>query len=96
MIDLAFWGVISTGLDLSCNNDFVMLRLLTCSWWSSFGVSFRGGPFDTWGGAMVFLHDQTFFSTPSLNVQLFSDLIKSKHFFLGDRKLNIFFTIYFT
>ena len=42
---------------------------------------FRGGPFDTWGGLWFFLPDQTFFSTPSLNVQFFSDLIKSKQFF---------------
>ena len=40
----------------------------------------RGGPFDMWG-AMVFLWDQTFFFTNSLNEQFFSDLIKSKQFF---------------
>ena len=40
----------------------------------------RGGPFDTWGGLWFFLHDQTF-STPSLYVQFFSDLIKSKQIF---------------
>ena len=55
----------------------------------------RGGPFDTWG-AMVFPSDQTFFSTPSLNIQFFSDLIKSKQFFFSAVKLKtIFFTIYF-
>ena len=42
----------------------------------------RGGPFDTWG-AMVFLCDQTFFLTCSLNVQIFLDLTKSKQFFLS-------------
>ena len=31
-------------------------------------------------GGMVFLLDN-FFSTPTLNIQFFSDLIKSKHFF---------------
>ena len=33
------------------------------------------------GGVWFFLRDQTFFLTPSLNVQFFSDLIKSKQFF---------------
>ena len=33
------------------------------------------------GGLWFFLLDQTFFSTPSLNIQFFSDLIKSKKFF---------------
>ena len=33
------------------------------------------------GGLWFFLWDQTYFSTPSLNVQFFSDLIKSKQFF---------------
>ena len=42
---------------------------------------FRGGPFDTWGGLWFFLREQTIFFTPSLNVQFFSDLIKSKQFF---------------
>ena len=36
----------------------------------------RGG-----GGLWFFLRDQTFFLTPSLNVQFFSDLTKSKQFF---------------
>ena len=41
----------------------------------------RGGPFDTWGGLWFLPRDQTFFSTPSLNVQFFSDLIKIQQFF---------------
>ena len=42
----------------------------------------RGGPCDTWGGGYGFSFGiKLFFSTPSLNVQFFSDLIKSKHFF---------------
>ena len=50
---------------------------------STVANNYGSRPFDTWGGggAMVFLCDQTFFSTASLNVQFFSDLIKSKQFF---------------
>ena len=41
----------------------------------------RGGPFDAWGGYGFSFGIKHFFSTPSLNVQFFSDLIKSKQFF---------------
>ena len=42
----------------------------------------RGGPFDMWGGGYGFSFlIKLFFSTPSLNVHFFSDLIKSKQFF---------------
>ena len=41
----------------------------------------RGGPFDTWGGYGFSFGIKLFFSTPSLNVQFFSDLMKSKQFF---------------
>ena len=46
-----------------------------------------GGPFDTWGGGgygFSFVI-KLFFSTPSLNVHFFSDLIKSKQFFLSGK-----------
>ena len=55
----------------------------------------RGGPFDTWGGAMVFLCDQTFFDS-QLKRTIFLDLIKSKQFFFsGVQHKIIFFTVYF-
>ena len=42
----------------------------------------RGGSFDTWGGAMVFLSEQTFFFFPSTKTNIFfPHLTKSKHFF---------------
>ena len=56
----------------------------------------RGGPFVMWGGGLwFFLHDQTFFSTPSLNVQFFQTLSKANNFFLSSNTQNNFFTIYF-
>ena len=56
-------------------------------------LAIRGVPFDTWGGGgygFSFVI-KLFFSTPSLNVQFFSDLIKSKHFFLSGKTQNNFF-----
>ena len=42
----------------------------------------RGGPFDTWGGGGYgFSFRIKLFSTPSLNVQFFTDLVTSKQFF---------------
>ena len=55
----------------------------------------RGRPYDMWG-AMDFLHDQTLFSTSSLNIQFFSDLVKRKqfNFFSAVKLKTFFFTIY--
>ena len=55
-------------------------------------ITVRGGPFDMEGGGWLgfFLQEQTFFSTPSLNLQFFSDLIKSKQFFSQQSNSNQF------
>ena len=51
---------------------------------------FRGGLFDTWG-TMVFLCDQTFFSTANLSIQFLSELIQSKQFFSQQSNTKQFF-----
>ena len=57
-------------------------------------VRVRGGPY-VGGGAMVFLHDQTFFDSQLKRTIIFSDLIKRQQFFISGRTQNMFFTIYF-
>ena len=57
----------------------------------SLDIDIRGGPFDTWGGYGFSFVIKLFFSTPSLNVQFFSDCIKSKQFFISGKTQNNFF-----
>ena len=52
----------------------------------------RAGTFDRWGGAMIVFVIKLFFDS-QLKHKIFSDLIKSKQFFLSGRTLKNFFCI---
>ena len=59
--------------------DYIRVIMLGGGCGSSY---LRGGPFDTWGRAIVFLHDQTvFFFDSQLKCTIFSDFFRIKQTF---------------